>query len=398
MKNIVYLIMTGLVCIALLLLMDFGVFKMIRYKLESKKGGQISDDPTEDDDVQKEKQNIRSKSKEELKMSTMALKDVSKYYKKFLAVKHLCLQTNTRECFGLLGVNGAGKTTTFKMLTGLELITHGDIYINGLNLKTNLKNVYKVMGYCPQFDALLDNLTGRETLIIFGLLRGLKYQEAKFQAIKWSKDLDFYKHLDKEVRMYSGGNKRKLSTAVAMLGDPQIIFLDEPTTGMDPGTKRNVWDTINKLRDDGKCIILTSHSMEECEALCTRLAIMVNGSFKCIGSTQHLKNKFSQGYTLSIKIKKSDEEQHLSQDINYIESFVHSKFPSAQLRENYQELLVYYIPDKDIPCSAMFGIMEKAKTQFYIEDYSIGQCSLEQVRINLLYSISLVLTMSKMTP
>lgn len=151
---------------------------------------------------------------------------------------------------------------------------------------------------------------------------------------------------------------------------------------MDPAAKRHLWNALCKVRDNGKCIVLTSHSMEECEALCTKLAIMVNGNFKCIGSTQHLKSKFSEGYTLTIKIKKQDNSIDIQEsEIEPIDSYVRRSFPSAVLREKYQELLTYYISDISMRWSAMFGLMEKGKQFLNIEDYSLGQSSLEQVRI-----------------
>lgn len=152
---------------------------------------------------------------------------------------------------------------------------------------------------------------------------------------------------------------------------------------MDPATKRYLWNALCKIRDNGKCIVLTSHSMEECEALCTRLAIMVNGNFKCLGSTQHLKHKFAAGYTLTIKVQKLAESGGLQHsDTTAIEDFISQKFPSAQLREKHQELITYYITDTTVSWSKMFGILEQAKIMnLNIEDYSLGQSSLEQVRI-----------------
>lgn len=208
------------------------------------------------------------------------------------------------ECFGLLGVNGAGKTSTFKMLTGDHRISSGEAYVRGISLKNNMPAVHKIIGYCPQFDALIEDLTGRETLELFSLLRGISPYDIPLLSLRLATDLNFMKHIDKKVSEYSGGNKRKLSTAVALIGNPCVVYLDEPTTGMDPGAKRNLWNMVSKVRNAGKSIVLTSHSMEECEALCTRLAIMVNGEFKCLGSAQHLKNKFSKGFTLSIKVQK----------------------------------------------------------------------------------------------
>jgi ATP-binding cassette, subfamily A (ABC1), member 3 len=217
---------------------------------------------------------------------------------------------HSAECFGLLGVNGAGKTSTFKMLTGDETISSGEAWVKGINIKTNMPEAHKEIGYCPQFDALLDDLTGRETLYIFALLRGVPRSHINTVTMQLASSLNFVKHLDKRTKQYSGGNKRKLSTALSLLGNPSVIYLDEPTTGMDPGAKRHLWNIICKVRDAGISIILTSHSMEECEALCTKLAIMVNGEFKCLGSTQHLKNKFSKGYILNIKLKQLEDATH----------------------------------------------------------------------------------------
>lgn len=193
------------------------------------------------------------------------------------------------------------------MLTGDEKISHGTAWLRGISLKSDMPTVHQMIGYCPQFDALLDDLTGRQTLEIFCLLRGVPRRQINEMSMRLAGDLNFAKHLDKLVSEYSGGNKRKLSTAVALIGNPMVIYLDEPTTGMDPGAKRHLWSLICKVRNSGKSIVLTSHSMEECEALCTRLAIMVNGEFKCLGSTQYLKNKFSDGYVLSVKVRRNME-------------------------------------------------------------------------------------------
>ena len=181
------------------------------------------------------------------------------------------------------------------MITGDETIDQGTIFIDSLELNSNMRSAQRQMGYCPQFDALLDLLTGEETLYMFARLRGVQEHLIPPIADALIDLLNLRKHAKKPVYAYSGGNKRKLSAAVALIGDPAIVFLDEPTTGMDPKARRHFWNAIAQFRDHGKPIILTSHSMEECEALCTRLAIMVNGRFKCIGSIQHLKSKFGAG-------------------------------------------------------------------------------------------------------
>ncbi|XP_065074349.1 phospholipid-transporting ATPase ABCA3-like [Ochlerotatus camptorhynchus] len=385
-RNLVYMLAVGIVSFTILLLKELRYFDCnikcqkpwgsapISAVTESKETVAIN----EDTDVNEEKQRIASMQGAVLTDHTLAMKDVSKYYGSFQAVNELTLTVDDFECFGLLGVNGAGKTSTFKMLTGDEKISSGDAWIRGISMRTRMNEVNPKIGYCPQFDALLEDLTGRETLKIFGLLRGVPNSCIKPISVKLANDLNFSKHLDKQIKTYSGGNKRKLSTALALIGNPLIIYLDEPTTGMDPGAKRNFWNVICRIRMMGKAIMLTSHSMEECEALCTRIAIMVNGEFKCLGSAQHLKNKFTEGFFLTIKLKKCQNEE-MENKTNLVMQYIDSNFDGARLREQYLDYLTYHITKTSLKWSTMFGLMEQAKSRFEIEDYALGQTSLEQV-------------------
>ncbi|XP_066151375.1 phospholipid-transporting ATPase ABCA3-like isoform X1 [Euwallacea fornicatus] len=382
-RNLLFSFTVGFVLLLLLLAIDYKIFSQITYQIEQKYFPKYpSDIQNVDSDVLAEKHNIWNTPENELNRDySMYTKDLTKYYKNFLAVNGISLGVRRYECFGLLGINGAGKTTTFKMLTGDIKISYGDAWVNGNSIKSSSKEVQRYIGYCPQFDALLDDLTARETLTMFCLLRGIPRSFCDMIALKLATDFDYRRHLDKKVRELSGGNKRKLSTSVALIGDPPVVYLDEPSTGMDPATKRFLWNVLCHVRDSGKTIILTTHSMEECEALCTRIAIMVNGNFKCLGSTQHLKSKFAEGYTLIVKVKKTTEIfSDASSASEQIEQFIRDKFPSAVLREKHEELLTYYITDKSVPWSKMFGILERAKKgELSIEDYSLGQSSLEQV-------------------
>lgn len=161
---------------------------------------------------------------------------------------------------------------------------------------------------------------------------------------------------------------------------------------MDPVTKRKLWKALSQIRNEGTCIILTSHSMEECETLCTRIAIMVNGELKCLGTSQHLKTKFSNGFTLTIKIKTETNDRVRRDNLNNIETFAKKYFLNVLLREKHEELLTFFIKTQVLPWSKMFGIMERARHLLHIEDYSIGQCSLEQV-INYILAIIAIITM-----
>ncbi|XP_032594289.1 phospholipid-transporting ATPase ABCA3 isoform X2 [Drosophila grimshawi] len=305
LPEVVYMIVTAIVFFLIIILSEYGVVGELMYLIHRRAVKPPPPVEALDDDVESERERILQMDSATLSTKNLVLDRVTKYYGDFVAVNQVSLCVNETECFGLLGVNGAGKTTTFKMMTGDERITSGSAYVQGLNLQMEMNNIYEKIGYCPQFDALLDDLTGREVLKIFCLLRGVQPSRIKQLSEDLAKSFGFMKHLDKQTHAYSGGNKRKLSTAIAVIGTPSVIYLDEPTTGMDPAARRQLWNIVCRIRDSGKSIVLTSHSMEECEALCTRLAIMVNGEFKCIGSTQHLKNKFSKGLILKIKVKRT---------------------------------------------------------------------------------------------
>lgn len=161
----------------------------------------------------------------------------------------------------------------------------------------------------------------------------------------------------------------------SLLGDSNLIFLDEPTTGIDPYSKRQLWNMINKTRNNGKSVILTSHSMEECEALCTRIAIMVDGEFKCLGSAQHLKNKFAKGFVLMIEMKQDSDDQYRHELQNQIQR----TFPLAVLKDKHINLLTFHITSNDLTWSEIFRKIAEVRDEVEINDFTVTQMSLEQV-------------------
>jgi ATP-binding cassette, subfamily A (ABC1), member 3 len=180
-----------------------------------------------DQDVKDEIDKVKSMSPAQIRGSKLVLQGLTKYYGDFLAVNQLYLDVEQRDCFGLLGVNGSGKTSTFKMMTGDELISSGDGWVNGHSMKNELSKVHEQIGYTPQFDAVILELTGYETLKIFSLIRGLPRRGMDAAITHMANEFGFAQHLNKQIKAFSGGNKRKLSTALALLGNPQLIFLDE---------------------------------------------------------------------------------------------------------------------------------------------------------------------------
>lgn len=276
----------------------------------------------------------------------MLIKELTKIYFKFrviLAVKNISVTIQKGECFGLLGFNGAGKTTTFQILTGEETATSGDVFIDGFHITDNIEKGTSRVGYCPQSDALLEYMTGREIMTMYARLWGVSEPQIQLYVNKWLKSLQLEPHADKIINTYSGGTKRRLSAAIALMGKPSVILLDEPSTGMDPVARRLLWDAVTLARESGKAIIITSHRMEECDAFCTRLAIMVKGKFTCLGSPQHLKNKFGNIYILKVKVK-IDTQKHELDDLKF---FITMTFPGSVLKQENQGILNYYIPSKD---------------------------------------------------
>nr|XP_045372274.1 LOW QUALITY PROTEIN: ATP-binding cassette sub-family A member 2 [Camelus bactrianus] len=343
----------------------------------------VSTKPVEDDvDVASERQRVlRGDADNDM----VKIENLTKVYKsrkigRILAVDRLCLGVRPGECFGLLGVNGAGKTSTFKMLTGDESTTGGEAFVNGHSVLKELLQVQQSLGYCPQFDALFDELTAREHLQLYTRLRGVPWKD-EARVVTWALEkLELTKYADKPAGTYSGGNKRKLSTAIALIGYPAFIFLDEPTTGMDPKARRFLWNLILDLIKTGRSVVLTSHSMEECEALCTRLAIMVNGRLRCLGSIQHLKNlwacpRFGDGYMITVRTKSS-------QNVKDVVRFFNRNFPEAVLKERHHTKVQYQLKSEHISLAQVFSKMEQVAGVLGIQDYSVSQTTLDNVFVN----------------
>uniref|UniRef100_A0A8C4SW48 P-type phospholipid transporter n=1 Tax=Erpetoichthys calabaricus TaxID=27687 RepID=A0A8C4SW48_ERPCA len=368
-RNLVAMATEGLVYFGLNILIQRRFF-LKPWVSESKKCS-FTD---EDEDVAKERERI---VKGGSKTDILYIKDLSKTYMGRCrpAVDRICIGVPPGECFGLLGVNGAGKTTTFKMLTGDTDVTSGEATVAGYSILSSILDVHQNMGYCPQFDAIDELLTGREHLELYARLRGVPRKEVSRVAEWGIQKLGLHNYADYSAGTYSGGNKRKLSTAIALIGCPPLVLLDEPTTGMDPHSRRFLWNSIMSVIRDGRAVVLTSHSMEECEALCTRLAIMVNGTFKCLGTIQHLKYKFGDGYVVTMKIKSA--KPGAPPDLNPAESFLEANFPGCLQREKHYNTLQYQIPSPSL--ARIFHLVASNKEKLNIEDYSISQTTLDQV-------------------
>ena len=223
-------------------------------------------------------------------MAILEINDLTRKFKTLVAVNKLSLSIDGGEIFGLLGPNGAGKTTAIKMLTTLLPATSGHASIAGFDVFRQAGQVRHVIGYVPQLLSADGTLTGYENLLIFAKLYDLPRKEREGRIRSSLEFMGLSDSADKMVREYSGGMIRRLEIAQSMLHRPHLLFLDEPTVGLDPGARHAVWEHLLQLRDQyGTTIFLTTHLMEEADDLCSRVAILNLGNIAAIGTPDELK-------------------------------------------------------------------------------------------------------------
>lgn len=206
--------------------------------------------------------------------SIIQLNGLSKSFGSQEVLKSVSLNIQKGDIYGLLGPSGSGKTTLIKLMIGLETPSTGSVTFKGNKLKAN--ELYPSIGYMAQSDALYDELTAKENLSFMASLYGLKKAERKEQIEKVMTTVDLLDHLYKPVHQYSGGMKRRLSLAIALLHDPEVLFLDEPTVGIDPVLRKEIWDSFHRLKEEGRTLVITTHVMDEAER-CDRLGLLSHG-------------------------------------------------------------------------------------------------------------------------
>jgi ABC-2 type transport system ATP-binding protein len=209
------------------------------------------------------------------------------------AVQGIDLQVREGEIFGFLGPNGAGKTTTLRMLCTLMPPTSGQATIAGCDLLRDPQGVRERIGYVSQNGGSDQRFTARENLVLQARLYGIERRDAEARAAEWITALDLEAFADRLVKTYSGGQRRRLDLALAFVHRPAIVFLDEPSTGLDPQSRVRLWDEIRRLRETGTTLFLTTHYMDEADALCDRIAIIDHGRIVAEGSSDELKRRIA---------------------------------------------------------------------------------------------------------
>jgi len=228
-----------------------------------------------------------------LKEAAIVIENLTKKYEDVTAVDGLNLVVDKGELFGLLGPNGAGKTTTINILCGLLEPTSGSVMVGGHDVLREPKIIKELIGISPQETAVYPYLTGKENIELFANLHTMPKEKLKANVDELLQKLSIRDHANRKAGKYSGGMMRRINLAMALVHDPEIAFLDEPTVGMDPQSRRAVWDFIRELRRQSKAVLLTTHYMEEAEELCDRVGIIDNGKLISLGTPQGLKVQFN---------------------------------------------------------------------------------------------------------
>ena len=261
--------------------------------------------------------------------------EVENLVKKFgdvTAVDGISFKVRKGEIFGFLGPNGAGKTTTINILIGLSLPSSGTAKIAGLDVTKHSVEVKKSLGIAAQ-DAYFDHhLSIKDNLFYHGLLYGLPRKELKKRvdtALQWS---NLEKYRNKKFQQLSGGMQKRLVVARAMLSDPEILLLDEPTTGLDPQTRRQVWEFIKNLKEEGKTVLLTTHYMEEADILCDRIAIIDHGRIIARGTPNELKKMLDKNITIEITLNPEVINNHIEKDLNDMPGVNYVEMKSNRIR------------------------------------------------------------------
>lgn len=298
------------------------------------------------------------------------------------AVNDLNLTLYESQIVGLLGHNGAGKTSTVAMLTGLYPPSGGDISIYGHSIVDDLAKARQSIGICPQHDVLFDRLTVMEHLTFFSKIKGVSSvrSELKERALEIGLTED---QLRTTASALSGGNKRKLSVAIALCGNPKFLILDEPTSAMDPTARRRCWQVLRKQRE-GRVTLLTTHFMDEAEHLSDRVAVMKEGELQCCGSPLYLKDRYNLGWNLTVVMEKPEDDTGIehqyanSQDL--ITSFLQQFIPLTKLvRRSGRELTYCFPKGSEELFPEAFDAFEQQAKDLGVTSYGIENASFEEV-------------------
>ncbi|KAG9064767.1 hypothetical protein KI688_003026 [Linnemannia hyalina] len=321
------------------------------------------------------------------------------------ALKGMSFGVETNTVLSLLGPNGAGKSTLIHLLTGLYGPTRGSALIAGADIRTEMSLVHARIGVCPQHDILWDDLTVADHLLFYSRLRGVP-PSLEQQSIAFAiASVSLTRFRDRQVKDLSGGERRRVSIAIALLGDNRVVFLDEPSTGLDAEVRRVIWDVVNRVKVN-RTVVLTTHSMEEADILSDKIAIMTNGLLRCIGTSLHLKELYGSGFRLNIASKpgRLDEACQSIEDklmrrtglpYRRIDKFTNAsvfEFDLAPNTNNQSDQQDGIVSTNRGELSSIFHHLSQNDLFPAVEDWGISQTTLEDVFIKIVTDADATLT------
>jgi len=292
------------------------------------------------------------------------VRGLTKHYGNLIAVDNITFSVIKGETFGILGPNGAGKTTALEMIEGLKQMTSGEINLDGLDVHTHAREVKSRIGVQLQASSFFDGLNLKELLITFASLYG-----RTADPMELLKKVELDDKAKSKVKELSGGQKQRLSIAVGLVNDPKVLFLDEPTTGLDPQARRNMWDLITQIKRQGKTIVLTTHYMEEAEVLCDRVAIMDHAKIISLDTPFNLLRNSGVESTITFRADKMCPVEHFA------------SLPAVEkaVKEDHGFRLISTNPEETLP--ALF--LHQGDCQFKLFDLQLRQATLEDVFLKL---------------
>jgi ABC-2 type transport system ATP-binding protein len=262
-----------------------------------------------------------------MKEKIIEAKNLTKKYGDFTAVDDISFRVEKGEVFGLLGPNGAGKTTTINMLIGMAKISSGEVYYNGVDLTKSIKKAQEIIGIVADESNLYDEMSGFDNLCFCGSLYGLSRNDREKKANDLLNTFRLNESANRKFKAYSKGMKRKLTIAAALIHNPQILFLDEPTSGIDVASARQIRDLIKKLNQNGTTVFLTTHYIEEAERLCDRIAFLNRGKIIRIDSVNHLINESKDEHIIEVVLDENiSDKSQLSAKLNETFTYITCHF------------------------------------------------------------------------
>ncbi|CAL8071293.1 unnamed protein product [Orchesella dallaii] len=318
----------------------------------------------------------------------LACVDLTKSTTTKMIMKDFCLEVKSGQCVAILGGGGAGKSCIANMIAGKVMPTTGNCHINDMSLTHKRKDYLACIGYCPQQNYLFEELTGTQMLGLMGCLRGVPEDLLNTHVQKWLSVFGLEEVADDKCKNYAHGLRQRLGVAMAFIGGPDIILLDEPTSGVDPSSRERLWAVIDHLTDEGHTILFTTYSSDEAFALAEKVAVVAEGNMQCVGNPEQLQNKYDRGHTLTFKLKHellcTMELANVTMTLlREFKKLVEETFTHIDLLDEHDDRLLYFLRDARYTLGDILRRAHYLQTtyDFLVQSYDVSESDIEDIFI-----------------